>query len=225
MKKINIAIDGPAGAGKSTVAKKVASALGYIYIDTGAMYRALAWKALHSNVDIQDGKALSSLLESTNVELVYSIEGNRIFVDNQEVTDDIRSSEVTASVSAVSAHAGVREQMVKKQQNLASNKGSVLDGRDIGTTVLPHAELKIFLTASVEERAKRRHYENVEKGRSSDLQMIMEDIQLRDSKDSSRKISPLVKAADAVEIDSTSNSAEDVAERICTLAEERIRMK
>ncbi|WP_091579602.1 (d)CMP kinase [Alteribacillus bidgolensis] len=222
MKKINIAIDGPAGAGKSTVSRKVASELGYIYIDTGAMYRALAWKAIHSNVDIQDGQVLSSMLESTNLQLTYAIDGNRIFVDDNEVTDDIRSSEVTASVSAVSAHAGVREKMVKKQQDLASSKGAVLDGRDIGTTVLPQAELKVFLTASVEERAKRRHFENVEKGRSSDLQMIMNDIQLRDDKDSTRKISPLIKAEDAVEIDTTSLSADEVAESICSLALERI---
>ncbi|WP_158735315.1 (d)CMP kinase [Alteribacillus sp. YIM 98480] len=222
MKKINIAIDGPAGAGKSTVSRKVASALGYIYIDTGAMYRALAWKAIHSNVDIQDGHVLSSMLESTNLQLTYAIDGNRIFVDDNEVTDDIRSSEVTASVSAVSAHAGVREKMVKKQQDLASSKGAVLDGRDIGTTVLPQAELKVFLTASVEERAKRRHFENVEKGRKSDLQMIMNDIQLRDDKDSTRKISPLIKAEDAVEIDTTSLSADEVAESICSLALERI---
>ncbi|RSL33483.1 (d)CMP kinase [Salibacterium salarium] len=224
MNKINIAIDGPAGAGKSTVAKTVASLLQYVYIDTGAMYRALAWVALNSNTDIQDDSRLSALLHNTSIELKPSSIGNRVFVNQEEVTEMIRSNEVTAAVSDVSAHAGVREQMVKKQQKLAEGKGAVLDGRDIGTTVLPKAELKIYLMASVEERAKRRHIENINKGRDADLQMIMDDIQSRDQKDANREISPLIKAADAIEIDTTKLSAEQVAKRIQDLAEERIRV-
>ncbi|SDH08277.1 cytidylate kinase [Alteribacillus persepolensis] len=223
MNKINIAIDGPAGAGKSTVAKQVARDLDYTYIDTGAMYRALAWKALQSQADIQDGEALSALLESMDLTLSYTAEGNRIFVDNEEVTNMVRSNEVTASVSQVSLHAGVREQMVKKQQELAKAKGTVLDGRDIGTTVLPHAELKVFLTASVEERARRRHLENVENGRESNFETIKQDIQTRDEKDSSRLVSPLTKAADAVEMDTTELTAEQAAMRICSIAKERIK--
>ncbi|WP_240377091.1 (d)CMP kinase [Bacillus piscicola] len=222
MDKINIAIDGPAGAGKSTVAKMVAARLSYVYIDTGAMYRALAWRALQSHTDILDEASLTSLLQETEIEMVPGVNGNKVYVNNREVTEDIRSSEVTASVSAVSAHAGVRQKMVTTQQQLASRKGAVLDGRDIGTVVLPDAELKIFLTASVEERARRRHLENVEKGRESELQRILEDIEQRDLKDSTRKESPLKKAHDAVEIDSTNLSSEEVAAKICGLATERI---
>ncbi|RSL33832.1 (d)CMP kinase [Salibacterium salarium] len=224
MNKINIAIDGPAGAGKSTVAKAVASLLQYVYIDTGAMYRALAWVALKNNIDTQEDWSLSALLQNTNIILEPSSIGNRVFVNQEEVTDAIRSNEVTAAVSDVSAHAGVREQMVKKQQQLAEGKGAVLDGRDIGTTVLPDAELKVYLIASVEERAKRRHDEHVDKGRSSDLETIRRDIQSRDEKDASREISPLIKAEDAIEIDTTQLSAEEVASRVINLAEERIRI-
>ncbi|MFZ4452257.1 (d)CMP kinase [Salibacterium aidingense] len=223
MTKINIAIDGPAGAGKSTVAKTAASKLQYVYIDTGAMYRALAWAALNHNADIQDEAFLSSLLRRTNIELQPSEDGNRVFVNNEEVTGAIRSNEVTAAVSDVSAHAGVREQMVNKQKELAAGKGAVLDGRDIGTTVLPEAELKVYLIASVEERAKRRHLENIEKGLRSELQMMQKDIQARDEKDAGREISPLIKAEDAVEIDTTNLSIPETADRICELAEERIR--
>ncbi|WP_091656573.1 (d)CMP kinase [Alteribacillus iranensis] len=224
MDKINIAIDGPAGAGKSTVAKIVASELHYTYIDTGAMYRALAWKALHTDTDIEHEASLISLLENTSIEIYPGDEGNKVFVDTQDVTEEIRSSEVTASVSAVSAHYGVREQMVTTQQRLAMKKGAVLDGRDIGTVVLPDAELKIFLIASVEERAQRRHRENVDNGRPSELQTILKDIQVRDEKDMNREISPLVKATDAVEIDSTRLTIEEVADKICALARERISM-
>ncbi|SFL98308.1 (d)CMP kinase [Salibacterium qingdaonense] len=222
MNKINIAIDGPAGAGKSTVARTAASQLQYVYIDTGAMYRALTWNAIHHNVDIQDEEGISVLLKKTDIELLPSPEGNRVFVDGEEVTSAIRSNDVTAAVSDVSAHAKVRRQMVKKQQELAQNRGAVLDGRDIGTTVLPHAELKVFLSASVEERARRRHLENVEKGISSDLQMMMKDIQARDEKDAGRDISPLVQADDAVKVDTTDLSAEEAAAEICEMARERI---
>ncbi|MFD2704420.1 (d)CMP kinase [Salibacterium lacus] len=222
MNKINIAIDGPAGAGKSTVARTAASQLQYVYIDTGAMYRALTWNVIHHNVDIKDEEGISALLKKTDIELFPSPDGNRVFVDGEEVTSAIRSNDVTAAVSDVSAHEEVRRQMVKKQQELAQNRGAVLDGRDIGTTVLPDAELKVFLSASVEERARRRHLENVEKGISSDLQMMMKDIQIRDEKDAGRDISPLVQADDAVMVDTTDLSAEEAAAEICELAGERI---
>ncbi|SFP40829.1 (d)CMP kinase [Salibacterium halotolerans] len=222
MNKINIAIDGPAGAGKSTVARTAASQLQYVYIDTGAMYRALTWNAIHHNVDIQDEAEISMLLKKTDIELLPSLEGNRVFVDGEEVTSAIRSNDVTAAVSDVSAHEEVRRQMVKKQQELAQDGGAVLDGRDIGTAVLPDAELKVFLSASVEERAKRRHLENVGKGISSDLQMMMKDIQVRDGKDTERDISPLVQAGDAVHVDTTDLTAEEAAAEICVLARERI---
>ncbi|MGY4690130.1 (d)CMP kinase [Salibacterium sp. K-3] len=222
MNKINIAIDGPAGAGKSTVARTAASQLQYVYIDTGAMYRALTWNALYHHADIQDETQISSLLMKTDIELTPSTDGNRVFVNGTEVTSAIRSTEVTAAVSDVSAHEKVRREMVKKQQELAEGGGAVLDGRDIGTTVLPGAELKVYLSASVEERARRRHLENADKGMPSDLQMMMKDIQIRDEKDAGRDISPLVKADDAVEVDTTHLSADEAAAEICALAEERI---
>jgi CMP/dCMP kinase len=212
--KIAVAIDGPAAAGKSTVAKIVAKKLSYIYIDTGAMYRAITLKALENNVDVNDEKALVSLLESTIIKLVQSDDGQRVLLDERDVTFDIRTSEVTNNVSYVAQHPKVRVDMVARQQQLADERGVVMDGRDIGTKVIPDAEVKIFLIASVEERAKRRHVENLNKGFSSDIEQLKQEIEKRDLIDSEREASPLVKAADAIEIDTTSLSIEEVADRI-----------
>ncbi|MDA3129490.1 (d)CMP kinase [Aliibacillus thermotolerans] len=223
MKKINIAIDGPAGAGKSTVARLLASRLGYVYIDTGAMYRALAWKALQRKVDPKNGPALLSLLKEIEIRLLPTERGNQVFVNDTDVTTDIRSNEVTAIVSKISQHQEVRTSMVERQQQLARHKGTVLDGRDIGTAVLPEAELKIFLLATVEERAKRRHEENCQKGIPSDYASILEDIKQRDELDTTRTFSPLVKAKDAIEMDTTNMSIAEVVERMYELAMERIR--
>ena len=193
-KKISIAIDGPAAAGKSTVAKLVAENLSYIYIDTGAMYRALTLKALTKDVNLENAMELYTLLTQTQIQLVPEKGGQFVYLDGNDVTDKIRSQEVTNSVSIVSKHQSVREEMVSRQQRLAEGGGVVMDGRDIGTHVLPQAEVKVFLVASVEERAVRRHTENLEKGYSSDLQQLKEEIEKRDKLDSEREVAPLKKA-------------------------------
>lgn len=220
--KISIAIDGPAAAGKSTVAKIVAEKLSYIYIDTGAMYRALTYKAILNNSNLEDEHKLMKILDETIIELLPGKHGQFIFLDGKDVTNEIRTSEVTNSVSIVAKHKLVREEMVRRQQSFAINGGVVMDGRDIGTHVLPNAEVKIFLLASVEERAIRRHYENVQKGFSSDLEKLKEEISLRDKLDSEREVAPLKKSKDAVEIDTTALSIEQVVEKIMNLANERI---
>lgn len=221
-KKISIAIDGPAAAGKSTVAKIVAEQLGYIYIDTGAMYRALTYKAINHNLNLEDEKCLINMLNETVIELFPGEQGQLIFLDNKDVTKEIRSSEVTNSVSIVSKHKLVREEMVRRQQMFAVNGGVVMDGRDIGTHVIPTAEVKIFLLASVDERAIRRHKENVLKGYESDLEQLKQEIAARDKLDSEREIAPLKKADDAIEMDTTSLSINDVVEKIMELTREKI---
>ncbi|MDQ0219006.1 (d)CMP kinase [Peribacillus cavernae] len=222
-KKISVAIDGPAAAGKSTVAKIVAGTLNYIYVDTGAMYRALTYKSLSEGVDIGNEIALVHLLNDTVIELKPNDYGQLVFLDNQNVTEEIRNNEVTASVSEVSKHKSIREEMVRRQQLLAKHGGIVMDGRDIGTHVLPAAEVKVFLIASVEERALRRHQENIQKGFSSNLGKLKEEISLRDKLDSEREVAPLRKAHDAIEIDTTSLSVQQVAEKIMSWIEERTR--
>jgi CMP/dCMP kinase len=217
--KLRIAIDGPAAAGKSTVAKIVAGKLSYLYIDTGAMYRSLTYKALKSDTDLHDQAELTKLLETTKIELEPSDKGQLVYLDGEDVTDEIRQSEVTNSVSHVAVHSLVREEMVKRQQKLASEGGVVMDGRDIGTHVIPDAEVKVFLLASVEERAQRRHDENVAKGFPSDLEKLKEEIALRDKIDSEREVAPLKKADDAFEIDTTSLNISEVVDRIMSLVE------
>lgn len=222
MNKISIAIDGPAGAGKSTVAKIVAEKMSYIYVDTGAMYRALTYKALAENVNIQNDQELADLLSHTNIQLSPSEKRQLVIVDGIDVTDVIREDKVTNTVSTVAAHRLVREKMVKEQKALGQAGGVVMDGRDIGTEVLPNAELKVFLVASVEVRAERRHLENIQKGYSSDLEKLKKEISLRDQQDSEREFSPLRKADDAIEIDTSSLSITEVADRIYQLANERM---
>lgn len=220
-KKISIAIDGPAAAGKSTIAKIVAKTLNYIYVDTGAMYRALTYKALNEKISPMDELALFNLLMETEIELKPSENGQLVFVDGQNVTAEIRNNEVTGSVSEVAKHRLIREDMVRRQQIFAENGGVVMDGRDIGTHVLPNAEIKIFMIASVEERAERRHQENLQKGFPSDIEQLKAEIALRDKQDSEREVSPLKKAEDAIEIDTTSLTINQVAERIMSLMKER----
>ncbi|MFJ8065156.1 (d)CMP kinase [Psychrobacillus sp. NPDC096426] len=221
-KKIQIAIDGPAAAGKSTIAKQTAELLGYTYVDTGAMYRAITYKAIRLNIDLQDGEKLTNLLHDTVIELKPSPKGQLVFLDNVEVTEEIRSKEVTSSVSAVAAHANLREEMVKRQVNMGKNGGIVMDGRDIGTHVLTNAQLKIFMSASVEERANRRYLENQKRGIHTSLDELIEEIALRDKLDSEREASPLTQAEDAIYIDTTSLSIEEVSEQIMQLAKERM---
>lgn len=221
-KAIQIAIDGPAAAGKSTIAKLTAEKLGYTYIDTGAMYRALTHKALQMSIDSKDGKSLEQLLRQTDIVLVPTGKGQAVIVDGEDVTEAVRSQQVTAEVSSVAAHNEVRELMVEKQRILGDGTGVVMDGRDIGSHVLPHAELKIFMTASVKERAARRYLENKKRGITSSIEQLEKEISERDRADSERKVSPLKQAEDAVLIDTTSLSIFEVAEEISRLAEERL---
>lgn len=221
--KMTIAIDGPAGAGKSTVAKMVAEELSYLYIDTGAMYRVLTLAALRNSVDLKDGKRLRELLDQTKIELRHEKDRVTVLLNGEDVTDQIRSADVTSNVSLVSSYESVRTEMVERQRQFAKSGLAVLDGRDIGTFVLPDAELKVFLTASVEERARRRHEEQTKKGVPSDLEQLTKEIKKRDQLDSTRSFAPLRKAKDAVEIDSTSLSIEEVAQVIIDLAKERVK--
>lgn len=221
-KRISIAIDGPAAAGKSTVAKIVAEKLAYVYIDTGAMYRALTYKALREDISLNDETDLISLLNDTTIELFPGETGQKVVLDGIEVTNEIRTAEVTNQVSYASIHEQVRKEMVKRQQMFAKDGGVVMDGRDIGTHVLPNAEAKVFLLASVEERAQRRHAENIRKGFQSDLEQLKAEISARDKIDSEREVAPLKKADDAIVIDTTSLSISDVVKKIMELALERI---
>ncbi|MFC0470309.1 (d)CMP kinase [Halalkalibacter kiskunsagensis] len=222
-KKMNIAIDGPAGAGKSTVAKIVAEKLSYLYIDTGAMYRALTFVAMRVGLNLEEGSQLIELLKDLRIQLQHEESGVRVFVNNEDVTAAIRTKNVTSNVSLVSSHEAVRIEMVDRQRKLAENGHAVLDGRDIGTYVLPDAKVKIFLTASVEERARRRYEEHQGKGILSNFDQIKKEIAHRDKLDSTRAFAPLKKADDAVEIDSTALTIPEVAELIIELAKERAR--
>ena len=210
MKKI-IAVDGPAGAGKSTVSKIVAARLGYTYIDTGAMYRAVALKVL------QSGEPLSESLVG-NVDIRLD-EAARVFLDGREVTAEIRTPEVSRGASDVAVVGYVRQKLTQLQRDMAAHGKVIMDGRDIGTQVLPNADLKIFLTASVEERARRRLDELTAKGLQADFANVVKEISLRDKQDSEREIAPLAQAEDAVLLDSTSLTIEQVVAEILRLAE------
>lgn len=221
-KKIQIAIDGPAGAGKSTIAKIVAEKLFFTYIDTGAMYRAVTYKAIQSNIQLNDSSKIEKMLNATTIELTPSEQGQLVFVDGENVSQAIRSNEVTSNVSEVAAHANIREILVAMQKELAAAGGIVMDGRDIGTHVLKEAELKVFMSASVEERAKRRQLDNERRGIESTLEGLVEDIARRDKFDSERKASPLVQAADAIYLDTTELTIQQAVEEILRLATERM---
>lgn len=223
MENFSIAIDGPASAGKSTIAKKVASHLGFIYLDTGAMYRSLTYAALKAELVLEDEAALVSLLNT--IEITFSYEGDqqKVFVNGEDVTDRIREKDVTQNVSLVSSHEKVRAEMVARQQHIAETGEIVMDGRDIGTVVLPAADLKVFLIASAEERALRRYKESIDKGMSVSLEQLTKELIERDHYDSTRTASPLKKAEDAVELDSTHLTIEQVVEEVLRLAKERLK--
>jgi len=213
--KINIAIDGPAGAGKSTVAKHISKILGIIYLDTGAMYRAVALKAITSGIATKDAKALEELVKDIDIKVDLKGEEQRIFLDGRDVTHLIRTPEVSIGASDVSAIPAVRIKLVELQREIARTNDVVMDGRDIGTYVLPNANYKFFLTASLDERAKRRYKELLEKGATeTKYDDVLKDISYRDKNDSSRAFAPLAKAEDAVEIDTTDLSLEQVIEKI-----------
>lgn len=201
---IKVAIDGPVAAGKSSVAKEVAKRLNMTYVDTGAMYRAVALTALDKNFDIRDEKKMTDLVD----ELQIWIEGSKILVNGIEVTDRIRTDEVSLATSDISAYKGVREKIVKMQQDMINNGNILMDGRDISTVVIPNAEVKIYLIASVDSRANRRYLDNIKRGIPSDLEKIKEEIQKRDHNDMTREVSPLKKADDAIELDTSNLSYE-----------------
>ncbi len=212
-----IAIDGPAGAGKSTIAKLLAKKLGILYLDTGAMYRAVGLKAVENGVDISDEDAVKKMLDSTTVDVKICDSVQRVYLDGQDVTGRIREHRVSKAASDISAVPCVRYKMVELQREIASRCDTVLDGRDIGTFVLPNAEYKIFLTASVAERARRRYEELKAKGEDCTLESVTADIEKRDYNDSHRALAPLRKADDAVEIDTTDLTIEEVADKLTAL--------
>lgn len=222
MKKIQIAIDGPAGAGKSTIAKIVAEALRFTYIDTGAMYRAVTYKAMKENIQLHDAEAIEKMLQQTAITLQPSEQGQLVFVDGQDVSQAIRSNEVTANVSEVAAHANIREILVAMQQKLAADGGVVMDGRDIATHVLKDAELKIYMSATVEERAHRRFLDNERRGIPSTIEALQKEIALRDKLDSEREASPLIQAEDALFLDTTNLSIDEAAQEILKLAQQKM---
>lgn len=209
--KINIAIDGPSAAGKSTIAKILAKELGYSHLDTGAMYRCVAYEAKRREIDQKDEDSLVSMIDE--MEIRFDSVGN-VFINNQDVSKEIRQNDISMLASNVSAHPRVRERLVAMQQKIAENKGYIMDGRDIGTVVLPKAELKIYMIASVKARADRRYKEYVDKHIEADYNEIYQDIKQRDYQDMNRKTSPLRKAEDAIEIDTSDMTIEEVVETI-----------
>ncbi len=213
MKNLAIAIDGPAGAGKSTIAKKISKIKNLTYIDTGAMYRAFTLKLLKGNIPFNDDNSIIEVLKNTKIE----IHNNSIFLDGEKVDKEIRSPIVSENVSKIAALPYVRRELVKKQQEIAKYNNVIMDGRDIGTKVLPDAKYKFYLTADIKERAKRRYEELIQKGYKCSLEDIIKELSQRDKLDSERKHDPLKKADDAILIDTTGKSIEDVIEDILTI--------
>ena len=228
MQKLTIAIDGPAGSGKSSVARRVATMLGYLYMDSGAMYRAVALKSLRQNVLLTDEPGLSAIARGTHIELrrpppEQEAAGakNCVFLDGAEVTEDIRTEEVAQAASRLATIHEVRQVLVAEQQRAGVGGGIVMEGRDIGTVVFPDAELKIFLEASPEVRVERRWKEHQEKGDKTTLAEVVDEVHERDRRDRERKVSPLVRAADAVLVDNTAMGIEETARVIVMLVKER----
>ena len=221
-KKIAIAIDGPAGAGKSSISKVVANELGYLYIDTGAMYRGVTWAVLDSNVDVNNQKDVEALLPSLDLTLEPTASACKVFVKGQDVTDLIRQQQINENVSTIASYKGVREYLVERQQAMAAVGGVILDGRDIGSVVLPDAELKIYLTASVDARAKRRWLEVQGTSNEQPLEDIKKNVESRDEMDKNRDESPLVCVEDAIVVDSSNMTFDETVKHILHLVQERI---
>ncbi len=216
---MNIAIDGPAGAGKSTVAKLVAKKMNMIYVDTGALYRAIALYLIEHQINADDESAVGAALDDIGIVMVHEADGQHIILNDADVTGNIRTEAVGNMASKTSAYSCVREKLLSLQQNIALEQDVVMDGRDIGTTVLPKAEVKIFLTASVEVRAKRRFDELTAKGEPCDFEKIAADIKIRDEQDRTRTLSPLVQAKDAYLLDSSALTIDEVVAKIISRAE------
>lgn len=221
-KKIAIAIDGPAGAGKSSISKVVANELGYLYIDTGAMYRGVTWAVLDSHVNVNNQKDVESLLPSLDLTLEPTANACKVFVKGQDVTDLIRQQQINENVSTIASYKGVREYLVERQQAMAAVGGVILDGRDIGSVVLPKAELKIYLIASVDARAKRRWLEVQGTSNEQSLEDIKKNVESRDEMDKNRDESPLVCVEDAIVVDSSNMTFDETVEHILHLVQERI---
>lgn len=221
-KKIAIAIDGPAGAGKSSISKVVANELGYLYIDTGAMYRGVTWAVLDSHVNVNNQKDVESLLPSLDLTLEPTANACKVFVKGQDVTNLIRQQQINENVSTIASYKGVREYLVERQQAMAAVGGVILDGRDIGSVVLPKAELKIYLTASVDARAKRRWLEVQGTSNEQSLEDIKKNVESRDEMDKNRDESPLVCVEDAIVVDSSNMTFDETVEHILHLVQERI---
>ena len=220
--KIAVAVDGPAGAGKSSISKIVAKKLGYLYIDTGAMYRSVTWAVLHNHIDVNNQKAVEALLPELDLTMEASDDSCKVFIAGQDVTDFIRKPQVNNAVSIVASYKGVRQYLVERQRLMAEAGGVILDGRDIGSVVLPNAELKIYLTASVEARAMRRYLEVKGTVNEQTLEDIKDSVMQRDDMDKNRKESPLIQVEDAVLVDSSEMTFDETVEHILHLVQERI---
>ena len=216
-----IAIDGPSSSGKSTLAKKVASSLNYVYIDTGAMYRAMGYYFLKNNLDLNDEEVVNSNVNNVSIVINYIDGVQQVLLNDEDVSKFIRKEEVGSAGSVISTYKLVREKLVEMQQKMAEVQSVVMDGRDIGTVVLPNAELKIYLNADCHERAIRRHKELLERGIDKSLEDVENDLKERDYRDMNRENSPLKKADDAIEIDSTHMEIDEVVERVLNIVRER----
>lgn len=220
--KIAVAVDGPAGAGKSSISKIVAKKLGYLYIDTGAMYRSVTWAVLHNHINVNNQKAVEALLPELDLTMEASDDSCKVFIAGQDVTDFIRTPQVNNAVSIVASYKGVRQYLVERQRLMAEAGGVILDGRDIGSVVLPNAELKIYLTASVEARAMRRYLEVKGTVNEQTLEDIKDSVMQRDDMDKNRKESPLIQVEDAILVDSSEMTFDETVEHILHLVQERI---
>nr|WP_319487951.1 (d)CMP kinase [uncultured Caproiciproducens sp.] len=217
-----IAIDGPAGAGKSTIARRAAKEIGYIYVDTGALYRAVGLYMLKQGVNTADARAVTSLLQQVHVMLTFQNGEQKVILCGQDVSNDIRTAEVSMAASNVSAIPAVRAFLFSLQKDIAKSNNVVMDGRDIGTVVLPDAQIKIFLTASPEERARRRYEEMIKKGEPADYCDVLSELKTRDYNDSHRAVAPLVPAAGAVIVDTTGNTLEQSVEQLISIIKEKL---
>ncbi len=219
--KMNVAIDGPAGAGKSTIAKKIAADIGFVYVDTGAIYRTLALACIKEGINSSEEEKINEICRKTNVEIKYEDGEQKMFLNGEEVNHLIRTEEVSRMTSSISVYKGVRDELLDLQREIAKKENVIMDGRDIGSFVLPDAQVKIYLTASVKTRAKRRYLEQTEKGIECTLEEIEKDIEERDFRDMNRDIAPLTETEDSIRVDSSDMTIEQVVETIEKIIKEK----